>query len=73
MSESHHYIINCDNIFSKERGTQELIFKEEGLFEIFENKSPSKITWYTVSKVVGISTSYPLKSPSTEWSWITID
>ena len=23
--------------------------------------------------MVGISTSYPLKSPSTEWSWIAID
>ena len=23
--------------------------------------------------MAGISTSYPLKGPSTEWSWITID
>ena len=25
------------------------------------------------TKMAGISISYPLKSPSTEWSWITID
>ena len=29
--------------------------------------------WNKLSKMAGISTSYPLKSPSTEWSWITID
>ena len=29
--------------------------------------------WNKLSKMVGISISYLLKSPSTEWSWITID
>ena len=38
--------------------------------EIHENLNPMKITTHTVSKMVGISTSYPLKSPSTKWSWI---
>ena len=29
--------------------------------------------WNKLFKMPGISTSYPLKSPSTEWPWITID
>ena len=36
------------NIFLKKRGFQELIFAEEGPFEISENKNPLKITRYTV-------------------------
>ena len=33
----------------------------------------STTLWNKLSKMVGISTSFPLKSPSTEWSWMTID
>ena len=33
----------------------------------------STTLWNKLSKMVNISTSYPLKSPSTEWSWMTID
>ena len=40
--------MNRGNIFSKERYTLELIFAEEGLFEISKNKNPSKITRYMV-------------------------
>ena len=29
--------------------------------------------WNKLSTMVGISTIHPVKSPSTEWSWITID
>jgi len=32
-----------------ERHLQEFIFEEKGLFEISENKNPSKITRYTVA------------------------
>jgi len=38
---------NCGKIFI-ERYLQEFIFEEKGLFEISENKNPSKIMRYTV-------------------------
>ena len=40
--------MNYGNIFSKERCTLELIFTEEDLFKISENKNPLKITRYMV-------------------------
>ena len=49
MSASQQYIINCGNIFLKERCAQELIFfTEKGPFKISKNKNPTKITHYTV-------------------------
>ena len=33
----------------------------------------STTLWNKLSKMAGISTSYPLNSPSIEWSWITVN
>ena len=46
-------MIDCGNLFSKQRWTQEVIFVEEGHFEISENRNPSKITCYMVSYLQG--------------------
>jgi len=42
---------NCGKIFV-ERRPQEFIFEEQSLFEISENKNPSKITRYMVVVVL---------------------
>ena len=41
-------LFNCENVFSNNSWTWEFIFAEKDLFEISENKNPSKITHYTV-------------------------